>query len=356
MMPAARGFALLAVLLPACLPELEQVESEHVLFEHSASLQPCAGTVDYVDRMVPFLSEQLGVATPERIRYSWLTRADARRLFGPLEDETRRGVDIGYHAISFDEAVVMHEVVHAVMSRQATAPFFQEGTAFVYDALAYGATLWDRGRPDPRPLMTLKASELEYGDAGAFVYFLLARHGPEPFVEFYAGLNGPYTLARIRAAFGRAYGVELDGEVERYLSLERPCDEGYFELLAARCVAPVEPWRGDAWVFADVLACDAEGVIGGSTNGWDTDEYRVTTLEIAHTGGYRISANKAPGQRLWIMPCFGCPWQNSAFILPGEAQIKLEAGRYRVTVSGDATAGERFSVVVRALDAPVGAD
>lgn len=348
----ARGVALGAAILAGCLPELERHEGEHILFEHSASLEVCAGTIDYLDHMIPFLSEQLGISTPEKIRYSWLTPADSERLFGSLEPDSG-GVAIGRHATSFLDPVMVHEIVHALMHPRGSAPFFQEGLAVAYDVLAYGQSFYElQGLwPDPRPLMTRDALELDYAYAGVFVYFLIARHGPERFVEFYASLQAPYTLAQIGAAFRRVYGFELDVEVERFMSGVRSCDEDYFEILAARCSAPVQPWRGEVWTFADVLACDASGVIGGSTQGWNVPEYRITTIEIPRAGDYEITASFDGDLFGYIAACFGCPWRPAgAGLPPGTWRLPLEAGRYHVHVEGDADLEARFSVVVRAVE------
>lgn len=355
-----RELALAGTLVAACLPELEQIQGEHLLFEHSASLQVCEGTVDYLEQVIPFLSEQIGVATPEQIRYSWITLADRDRLFGPLDGRESGGIAVGYHATSFYEPVVEHELIHSIMGLNVTARFFQEGLAVAYEELVRGRGEHDAGNmwPDPRPTMTaITDSDVDYPIAGSFVYYLIARHGTGPFIDFYTTLDGPYTLARIRAAFRRVYGVELDDEVERYMSGVRSCDEEYFEILAARCVAPVSPWRGDVWTFADVLACDAPGVVGGSTNRLEVPEFRVTTLEIPRDGTYELTAVVDGDLSVYLAPCFGCPWDNKhGRVDNGSYQWKTPAGRYHVHVEGDAHAASRFSVTVRPIESPPASD
>jgi len=49
-----------------CLPEFEQVQREHILYENSDELYPCAGNADYVDGVVPFLERQLAVTASGR--------------------------------------------------------------------------------------------------------------------------------------------------------------------------------------------------------------------------------------------------------------------------------------------------
>lgn len=349
-----REIALMVTLLAGCLPELERYEGEHIVFEHSASLEVCAGTVDYLDRTIPFLSEQLGVPTPARIRYSWLTPEDRERLLGSLGTQEAGGLAVGYRASSFFEPVLEHEIVHAIMGLNVTARYFQEGLATVYEELVRGRDEFSaaRAQPDPRPMMTAATDrDVDYERAGRFVYFLIARHGIARFVEFYSRLDGPYTLTQIRAVFGRVYGIELDDEVELYMSGMRSCDEDYFEILAARCVGPVLPWRGDVWTFAGVLACDDPGVIGGSTNRREVPEFRVATLEIESAGIYDFTAFAEGDLSLQLSACFGCPWANVKEDVPeGNWRWKLAAGRYHVRVEGDADLGARFSVVVR----PVG--
>lgn len=351
---AVLGIAPLAMLLPGCLPELEQHRGEHVLFEHSAALEVCAGTVEYLDGLIPFLSEQIGVRTPEQIRYSWLTQSDRDQLLGSKPFEESGGLAVGYHAMSFSEPVIVHEVVHAIMGLDVTASFFQEGLAVVYDALARGQRIYeiDGSRPDPRPAMTSSTDQAaDYAVAGSFVYFLIARHGPARFAEFYSGLNAPYTLTRIGAAFRRVYGIELDDEVELFMSGARPCDGEYFELLAARCVAPVQPWAGDVWTFADVLSCDALGVVGGKGNAWEVPAFRVTTLEVTETGYYDIDVVTDGALSVYIGACFGCPWRAFGGLLYDPPwTLWLAAGRYHVHVDGDPDEAARFIVTVRAAD------
>ncbi|HEY8377420.1 MAG TPA: hypothetical protein VIK91_13080 [Nannocystis sp.] len=349
-----REIALVSTLLAGCLPELERYEGEHILYEHSASLEVCAGTVDYLDGLIPFLSEQLGVPTPERIRYSWLTQADREALTGSLLRENVGGHAVGYHAVSYYDPALVHEIVHTLMTPHETLSFFAEGLAYAYDDLVRRQRIDDMRRElvDPRPLMLLEARELDYAQAGSFVYFLIARHGVAPFLTLYARLDRPAQLGRIRALFREVYGVDLDEEVERYLSGVRSCDEEHFDVLAARCPAPVLPWRGEAWVFADVMACDAPGVVGGSTYWVELPEFRVTTLEIPQTGIYEISSAVDGDLVARITACFGCPWDSlDGRLDPWPRKYKLSAGRYRVQVEGEADAGARFSVVVRPVDA-----
>ena len=343
-----RWVVLAVGLLAGCLPELVQHEGEHVLFEHSASLRVCAGTVPYVDALIPFLAAQMNVPVPEQIRYSWLTDADRDVLHGALT-QSAGGVAIGYHAASVSEPVFEHELVHSMMGMNPSIPFLQEGLAVAYDALVNGYWyFWQPDLPDPRTIMLDEADVLNYGVAGSFVYFLLVRHGPQRFIELYTRLIAPVRLEQIERSFRKVYGVELADEVALYLAGEGLCDAGYFELLAASCPAPVHPWQGEVWTFADVLSCDAPGVVGGTPNGENYSEFRVTTLEIPRDGTYDILLTGDGEVDVFLLACFGCSWQPTQYWLqPGTNTYALPAGRYRVDVRGQAEAQPRFSVSVR---------
>jgi hypothetical protein len=351
---ATRAIALASALLAGCLPELVQHQGEHILFEHSAELEVCEGTVDYLDELIPFLSAQIGVATPRQIRYSWLTEAD-RDEFIPKGREggtfiAAAGLAVGYHAMSFSEPALIHEFVHSLMGTEAAAPFFQEGLATTYDALVRGFRIYETEEPqpsDPRPMMGLGTKDFNDFEAANFVSFLVTRHGPERFIELYFRSTAAGGARQIRAAFNDIYEVDFDAEVELFMSGTRPCEDGYFELLAARCTAAVHPWQGEVWTFADVMSCDSPGVVGGTPNGQNFPAFRVTTLEIPSAGLYDISVDGDLFE-FHLAPCFGCPWRSVDHPFITSGTYELEAGRYFVKVSGDAGKTSRFSVIVRA--------
>lgn len=357
---AARAIALASALLAGCLPELVQHQGEHILFEHSAELEVCAGTIDYLDALIPFLSAQVGVVTPRQIRYSWLTEADSEALLperrGAGVGVSLGGLSVGYHAMSFTEPALPHELVHSLMGPRSAAPFFQEGLATLYDALVRGYRIYETESPqpsDPRPLMALAQEHFNSFGAANFVSFLLTRHGPERFVELYHRTTAAGGARQVRAAFNDIYDVDFDAEVELFMSGTRPCEDGYFELLAARCTAEAHPWQGEVWTFADVMSCDSPGVVGGTANGQDFPVFRVTTLEIPSAGLYDIAVDGDLLQ-VHLAPCFGCPWRSADRPSLTSGTYELEAGRYFLKVSGDVGRISRFSVTVRP-SAPDGA-
>src|SRR5690349_9325163 len=84
---------------PGCLPDFEQVHGEHILYEHSASLHPCAGTASYLDRAASLFGEYLHIPKRPLLRYSWLSEADVPWDLSESGGEFGRvGMTIGNHA------------------------------------------------------------------------------------------------------------------------------------------------------------------------------------------------------------------------------------------------------------------
>lgn len=76
----------------ACSPDFAHIEGSHLVYEHNASLKPCAGTAPYMDRVVPFLATQFSTRAPDHVRFTWIEPGDQGALFDEL-DRT-----VGQHA------------------------------------------------------------------------------------------------------------------------------------------------------------------------------------------------------------------------------------------------------------------
>lgn len=338
-----RILLLLGIAPLACLPELEQTQGEHLLYEHPGDMQACAGTAEWMDRMVPFLEGQLSVTAPAAVRYTWI--GFDNRLDYPLD---RRGATIGGHVYG-QSPDLTHEMVHLVATAGA-ARFFEEGLAVAHDFLGgpTGSRYPSPDGLDPRPTMTAKASqEVDYRAAGLFVAFLLVRHGPERFRNFRRSILWPRSMPHIEARFREAYGLELDAEVETFMRGDWDCPSNHFNLQLVECGAPTVEWNA-AWRFEDVLDCDAPGVVGGYKADYAWPSFRTVTLELPVTGRFELGVFGDPGVTMRFGPCFGCVWEIDDQVLEasGHRTLDLPAGRYYVRVMGKSDASPNFTVTL----------
>lgn len=354
----ARTLTCAAVLAgSACLPEFEQVQGDRILYEHSAELRACAGNVGYLDAAIVAYETTLGVRAPSPLRYSWLSEADVPRWRYPDERyESLGGEAIGLRAWARGPATV-HEVAHLVAGGDNAPPFFQEGLAeaLTDETGPRGLRYLEGLRLDPRPDMTASTSrDVDYVLAGVFVNFLLARHGPVKFMRFYRSLVWPFTMARIRATFADAFAVDMDEEVEVFMSGSiPPCDELVFSPTPIECTGANIPWSDDrTWrVLAD-MHCDGQGVLGGDGDDGTRWRWRNYTVDVRLAGTYRLNI-AAPGpSQITFGPCFTCPMSIPETYLVGqeETDVQLEAGTYYVGIipgSGD----PQVQVTLELLDA-----
>lgn len=340
--PYFRAAMLVLSSVGACLPQLESIPGEHITYEYSSDLHLCAGTVEHLDRAVPYLEEQLGVTAPARIRYSWLSSADFARIPDAFHREAPYAFTVADRAMAKRPALI-HELVHIVMDAP-TAPFFREGIAVAYDIIypeGYGPRYPLGAFPDPRDTMDAPTSGgVDYPAAGQFVTFLLTRHGPAKFRQFYESLRWPHTLPRIRKAFRATFGRELDDEVEVFMAGVPTCEPEYFALQFSDCTAPIQPWDGPVWTHDEVLECDADGVVGGGQPGFASHIFRPVTLEVPESGRYELRTGAETDVHVRFGPCFGCAWSfEDVRLEAGEAAaLELTAGKYYLRLI--TTAGE----------------
>ncbi len=320
-----------------------------MLYEYSEVARPCAGNVDYLDRVVVFTEQQLNVTAPMRLRYSWLIDDDTM-LPALFEPETADWA-VGAHAISNSPALV-HEIVHLVSGR-GTAPFFREGLAVAYGVLppnGIAQRYWSDITFDPRRTMASSTSEeVEYGEAGLFVSFLLTRHGPAKFRSFTTRILRPYSMAHIRSAFRSAYSVDLDDEVEIFMAGPPPCGTDSFTIQVDDCSAPLLGWENGKLTVSDSLNCESDGVVGGIGPTFGYASFRQFTFEISVPGLYELETSG--DDDVWIRwgPCFGCVWDDpNSWLRQGEARnLELAAGTYYVRLSGDSSRSPVSEVVLR---------
>jgi len=352
------GLALGLALGLACAPELEVIEGDHLRFEYTPTLTPCAGNTRTLDELVPFFQQNLARPDLPRLRYTWHD-GDPRVSRARRSSECAgNGCTRGTHAIS-GFPFLRHELVHAVMHGDSK-PFFEEGIAMALAPLdSTDITSLEGPRylpasdgerlPDPRDTMEAGDSDgVDYATAGSFVAFLLIHHGSEKLGRLHDRLNPGDSLSRIRRVFRQIYGVALDAEVERFRT-GVPCPEHPFPLLPAECNAPLVPWIGDAWNHGQILSCEGESVAGGLDEGGHGVAQRAVTLDLDAPGEYVITLDADAGAALRFGPCFGCPWDHADVLLDDalpEVQRALPAGRYYALVYADAQLSPRVGVSV----------
>lgn len=334
-----------------CKPELRVWEGRYLDYQTSDTLQVCGGTHAYADGFIGFLAEELGVEVEERLRYYWLDQDDHRSILkrcGELE-HCASG-----RAAKSSEPDKLHELVHLVFSAvtDGAPAFFIEGVAVAYAGDRTSAFRYPKLRVDPRPTMAaVDDSEVFYPSAGGFVLYLLTVHGPEAFVRLYAQARNTGDMSTIRADFLRAYGHDLDAEVEQYMA-DIACPEDHFVVLPYDCATPSVAWQGGGWSYSATVDCEDEDVRGGvgPERAWRSE--KAVTLAVPEAGRYRLRAYGDEGVRARLGACFGCPWdRDDAQVWTGEAlEVELEVGSYFLRLSADSDASPRVGVELVPLD------
>ncbi len=344
----------LCPLLSACVPEYEQIQGEHLLYEYSAELHPCAGTAAYLDRMVPFLEQVLALQAPGRIRYSWIAQDDGLTLLGA---EPGRGSTVGDHAWSI-KPVNVHELAHLVTGG-IPARFFTEGVAEAVSLggsglpVRYAFSDSDLGEAifDPRTTMLVtRLDGVNYATAAMFVLYLLVIHGPDKFHEFYRGLGGPVTMPWLQQQFKRAYALALDEEIATFRTRIPDCGPDTHPVPLPVCSAAMVPWTSEtSWEHSVSMACDDPGVVGGIGPDSAWESFYPLTLEVTEPGTYRVAIDNAT-VTAGFGPCFGCPWEHRDIFLDHEAMstdVTLAPGTYywRVNARSDESPAVSLSVM-----------
>ncbi len=345
------------------LPDLDGLQAwdgNYVTYHASPSLTPCAGTPGYVDGFVPFVASELGIDAPTDLRYVWL---DDQALAKTSCVDS--GCQIENYAIA-PQPAWLHELVHAVTSPAAmnSWPFFTEGIATAYDpwggdgmAQRYAIPLQlGEPLPDPRPMMVQASPhDVHYGIAGSFVAFLLARHGPDRYVDFVQRLPQLQSLDKLRSLFSEIYGRDLDDEAELFM-VGAPCEADPFPVLPYDCTMPEVPWAdGDAWSYSTSSDCEAEDVMGGFSPDQSWWSIHSVTLDVPRTGRYLFSAQSDGDVQIQIGACFGCPWEKRWFLIDtGEArEVELDPGSYYVRIRRSSKEAPPLDVYLFGPDGPI---
>ncbi|MEZ4453805.1 MAG: hypothetical protein R3B09_30395 [Nannocystaceae bacterium] len=345
-------------MLPACEPDLEVHEGEHLRYEHAPEDRPCAGTPRALDALVPLLAETYHRPPPSSLRYTWYAEADG---LSPCSAGGCVRGSRAFAAVPFD----VHELVHLVYG-SGSSPFFTEGVAV---ALA-SFPLHDRNAPlrspldritevgDPRPTMGAdRASAVDLEAAGAFVAFLLAWHGPDKLSRLFDRVGPDGSMTRAREVFREVYGVELDDEAERFLD-GAPCPDDPFPLLSYACLGETLTDVDGRWTLETELQCEGDDSVLGGVDDSDargTHFARAVTLEIPADGEYVLRVPDDPATSVRLGPCFGCPWRGGDLLLEGGPPAVapyLRAGRHYLIVHAPGPTGIGGAVTLEALPVP----
>jgi hypothetical protein len=335
----ALAVGLAAAAIAGCGADLDLWTGAHLDYSSSPSLTACQGTHQYVDDFVPFLSDELGIDTNKRLEYQWLDDAD----FGDAPCRESIGGCARSNTAYARKPSTLHEVVHTVTWAAGMNGhlFFTEGIAVAYDPwLGDGigtryALPGGPGQPlaDPRLELDASTDELDYGLAGSFVTFLLARHGPEKFVSFSRILGANSTVEAIRSTFKTVYELDFDGEAELFM-VGAPCTDSLFPVRVYDCAAPEVDWSDDSWSFSAGMDCSHDPVIGATGADSASPLIRSVSLQVPTTGQYTLTVEGDSEVIVQAGPCFGCPWVAGDIGARGGTEItgELNAGPHYVRI------------------------
>lgn len=329
----------------ACTEDEPQgLRGEYVTYYHDASLRLCGGTLAHLDDFVGWTAATLGLEVKDTIHYHWLD--EEAFLNSPCPEFVMGCFDAG--RIYSKKPALPHELVHAVTAQNGMnhVRFFTEGIAVALDPLDGGGTgpryrtIPPSGEPlgDPRADMVADPNlEIDYELAGAFVSYLLLRHGPEKFVAMTRRFGPDMDYQGIAAAFTDAYGLSLDDEVEGFVA-NSPCDETWMAVQLHSCTGEEIPWSGFPWKWYVSMDCADPEVVGGSGLQWDYRSYRFATLEIPESGPYDVSVQSSgKDTEVTFGRCFGCGWQPRDVVMEYSDRriVEFAAGKHFVRITGD---------------------
>lgn len=353
-----RRVLLAGTLLLACndLPDVTVVGT-HVEVAADPELTMCGGTLAHMDAFVERVSATFSLPPPvgaDRLRIYWLEHSEfyARSECPPTAYACAKGTESFMRALP-----VNHELVHSVTSTIGDPrPLFVEGLAVALQGLGNDVAQANLGFPstgeelpdlDLRDLMTAPTGvhliELgAYPLVGAFVAFLLRKHGFEAFARLYASIGYRDTLAQIDRVFRDELGVSLDESIDDFEATASFCTPKEYDAKLIECAAPELAWSGDVLVHHQSLACDQDDVVG--PYGGDS-AVAFFTLEIPEAGGYELRVLGEPAEfgeglrsAVSLIPCTPCSGLEQAAYagLPPQT-IWFEPGRYSVRFRGPAS-------------------
>ncbi|MCY0985681.1 hypothetical protein OV203_00965 [Nannocystis sp. ILAH1] len=351
----------LLALLAACdrLPE-PSLEGQHVRIAASPGLGPCAGNLAHMDLFVARMAAETGVPAPtgdDRFTYYWLTAEDFVDL-SPCPREV--SACTVFDTIYSREAVLDHELVH--LFGFDTSSFFAEGFAVAYEGLGGGVY-------DMRPTMITSRDiwssllavlwfGLSYDDAGAFVAYLLDRHGP---AKFQAALpHFPLLASRsgIDRVFRNYFGVSLADSVAEFIAERERCPHLAYDRKLMECDAPRIAWDGRHHAEYRRIAADEPDALGP----FGRDSLLILrSIDVPEDGTYeleivtdpRVGESDLSGfHTLSVVGCGRCDDEPAVHETTDMARVELRAGRHALRLHGLTTVDTRVAWSITRVDDP----
>lgn len=347
----ARLLTLLLVLL-ACdrLPE-PHLEGQHIRLGASPGHEPCAGNLAHMDRFISLLAAELGVTPPtgdDRFTFYWLDQDDFLDLAPCPREVTACAV---FGTVYSRAAMLDHELVHLL--DYGTATFFGEGFAVAYEGL--GADVM--GGLPPRvgrrdiwgSLLSVLWFGVDYDDAGAFVAYLLDRHGLAKFQAALPRFPMLASRAGIDRVFREQFGVSLEDSVADFMDGREACPHIAYDRKLMECDVPRIAWDGRHHAEYRRLAADEPDAVGpfGAS-----DLMVLRGIDIPEDGTYDLDIiadlradSRPPYTRptLTLVGCGGCDDEPVFHAITGRQRVELRAGRHALRLHSSTAADIRVA-------------
>lgn len=340
--------AVIVTLAGCSLPEPRWVGA-HVELAADPGLVPCGDVVGHMDAYIEQVAAELQVAAPtgdDRIGFYWLG----------WEGFAERTICINDSACSLQGDVfavgvpVDHELVHAlVRERGLPTPLLLEGLAVAYEVALPS---------DPRDAQPIKdvlaeVSTMEafgarenawlparyYPLAGAFVAFLIERHGVEKVMRLYAASRLLDGIGRISRLFERELGEPLVVAAAAFEASVGDCPLRAFRLKRFECAAPELAWDGVHLRAFETIGCEQGAV--GPFGGADAVVFR--TVDVPEDGVFEVAVvgdAEAGAAGRWnraiVARCGGCEGYSEVTVAEqdGAVRTRMTAGRHSVVLLG----------------------
>ena len=352
----------LLALLAACdhLPE-PSLEGEHVRIAVSPGLEPCAGNLAHMDLFVARMAAATGIPAPtgdDRFTYYWLTLEDFVDLSPCPREVAACAV---FDTIYSREAVLDHELVH--LFGFDSSSFFAEGFAVAYEGLGGGVY-------DTRPTMITSRDiwssllavlwfGLSYDDAGAFVAYLLDRHG---LADFQAAMpHFPLVPSRrgVDRVFQRYFGVSLADSVAEFTAERERCPHLAYDRKIMECDAPRIAWDGRHHAEYRRLAADEPDALGPFGR---AGLLVLRSIDIPEDGTYELELVTDPhvGQShrsgyytLSVVGCGRCDDEPVVHEVTDITRLDLRAGRHALRLHGLTNVDIRVAWSITRVEDPI---
>lgn len=353
----------LLVMIGCGLPE-PSLEGEHVRVAMDPGLRLCGDGVGHMDAFTALTAAELGVSVPsgdDRLNYFYLHEADfASRTIclGPVGGCTWH--DDIYAIVAPGD----HEIVHSLAWAYGMPPaFFIEGLAVAYE-------LPIPGESSDTALLPL-TSVLEVADgtgdiwlpselyplAGAFVGFLIERHGIAAVLRVYDRLRLADGRRRISRVFDDELGETLEEAAAAFDEVREGCTQRALRRKLFECAAPEIAWDGASWAEFRTLDCDQEDVVGP----FFEEVALYHTLEVPEEAVYEVTMIGDAGfgsagswNRATLMRCSSCEGYTEVDLIGagGTERVMLPAGRYSLRRSGPSEEASGIGVRIERVVVP----